>query len=344
MDHGASEEEALAALLAIKRELRHGRRERPKRKLSVNDYGEQWLERKARRVRPSVASNYERILGTHILPRLGSLLVNKVTRDDVERWVAWAERVPMKDGRPYARDTVLGWWRVVRALLRDAAAELNLGMDPTYRVQPPNPQAVYRRELRTLTATELEDLLANIKQYHPGRYPEVYVLAYTGIRAGELFALRWEDIEAATGRIRIRRSVWNGQLSETKTDDPRDVALPDKMAEVLREHRRRMFAAQHPGLKTGYVFPANNGEFRGPQSLHKPLRFAAKAAGIDVKVSAQVLRRTFNTLMIHAGVDRIVLRSQMGHCSEEMTRRYAGVDINAKQQAVGRLIQMTETG
>ena len=39
-------------------------------------------------------------------------------------------------------------------------------------------------------------------------------------------------------------------------------------------------------------------------------------------------------LMLAAGVDRIVLRSQMGHCSEEMTERYAGVDPELKREAV----------
>ena len=61
-------------------------------------------------------------------------------------------------------------------------------------------------------------------------------------------------------------------------------------------------------------------------------------------MTPQVLRRTFNTLLVHAGVDRIVLRSQMGHTSEEMTRRYASVDIGAKHDAVTRLVALTQGG
>ena len=78
---------------------------------------------------------------------------------------------------------------------------------------------------------------------------------------------------------------------------------------------------------------------RASSSLYKPLTLAAEAAKTDVRVTPQVLRRTFNTLMTHAGVDRIVLRSQMGHSSEEMTRRYAGVDIEDKHAAVAILIR-----
>ena len=50
-----------------------------------------------------------------------------------------------------------------------------------------------------------------------------------------------------------------------------------------------------------------------------------------------MLRRTLNTLLALDGVDRLVLRSQMGHCSEQMTERYAGVRAEAKRDAVSRL-------
>jgi integrase len=79
------------------------------------------------------------------------------------------------------------------------------------------------------------------------------------------------------------------------------------------------------------------GGYREPSSLNRPICAAIKAAGLDQRVGPQVLRRTFNTLLLAAKVDRIVLRSQMGHCSEEMTERYAGVPVDLKTAAVRRL-------
>lgn len=73
---------------------------------------------------------------------------------------------------------------------------------------------------------------------------------------------------------------------------------------------------------------------RLPQSIRKALELAREAAKLNQVVSAQVLRRTLNTMMIRAGVDRIVLRSMMGHMSEAMTERYAGVDSNDKKAAI----------
>lgn len=343
---GAAEEEALTALVALKQELRAGVEAAPKpgKRLCVSDYAEQWLERKAARVRPSVARNYEAKLGLFILPRLGDLSVDALTRADVETWVGWAERATMKDGRPYARETIQGWWRVLRSLLQDATAELGLPRDPTDRVRPPKPRAVTRREKGTLTRSELADLLAGVKRFAPDRYAEVYLLAYTGMRAGELFALHFEDLDEKRGRILIRRSVWNGHEDATKTDDPREVAFPPPMRAVVEAHRATLRLAGRDVGRGDLVFPADNGRHRLPQSLHKPLALAATAAGIERKVSPQVLRRSFNTLLLEAGVDRIVLRSQMGHTSEEMTERYAGVPIERKQAAVVRLIGGVTTG
>ena len=198
-----------------------------------------------------------------------------------------------------------------------------------------------RREKRTLTADDLGLLLEKVRLLVPERYAEVYLLGYTGMRAGELFALKWEDMDEQRQRILVRRSVWHGHEDLTKTVEPREVALTEGMVRVLRDHRKRMFAEQRRGFASGLVFPSKVGTHRTPSSLHKPLALATEAAEIEVRVTAQVLRRTFNTLMVHAGVDRIVLRSQMGHTSEEMTRRYAGIAIEAKHAAVARLVELT---
>ena len=94
---------------------------------------------------------------------------------------------------------------------------------------------------------------------------------------------------------------------------------------------------QHCGLKSGLVFPSDFGTHRTPQSLYESLGVAVEAAGIKIHVTPQVLRRTFNTLMMLSGTDRIALRAIMGHSSEEMTRRYAGINLDVKQAAVTRL-------
>ncbi len=305
--------------------------------LSVSDYAVQWLSRRATRVRPSVATNYEAKLSLFILPHLGNLPLAELSRSDIEDWVALAEKAKMKSGKAYARETVTGWWRVLTTLVKDAVAEHGLPADPTSRVRPPKARPTGRREKGTLNQEELAKLLEAVKRQTPERYAEVYLLAYSGMRAGELYALDWDDLDEARGRILIRKSVWNGHLDSTKTDSPREAALTAAMMAVLREHKALLVALERRGQYGNLVFPSDTGGYRTATSLQKPLAKAAKEAGLPGRVTPQVLRRTVNTLLLLSGVDRIVIRSQLGHVSEQMTERYAGISVQAKHDAVARM-------
>jgi integrase len=333
--------EAVAEVHSLRARLAAGEIERAKpARVSLNDCAEQWLEAKSRRVRASTASHLADVLAKHVLPGLGDLYVDALARSDIEIWVANAERATMSKGQPYSRDTISGWWRVLKQFVRDVAAERGVP-DPIVRVRPPRGRARGRRERRTLSLEQLGRLVDAVQEVAPDRCAEVLILAWTGMRPGELYALTWPDVDEARGIINIRRAHRHGVVEETKTGDPREVALTPAMAEVLRVHRRALLEAQHPGLKSGLVFPSDTGGFRGPESLYKPLAAAAKKAGIEQRLGAQVLRRTFNTLLLMEGVDRVVLRSLMGHCSEEMTERYSGVSAEAKRAAVEHLARGT---
>lgn len=391
---------------------------RPRGRVSVKRAAEGWIEGHYDRNRGSTADQYRHVIKQHVLPApvaadgacFGELFVESVTRADVDAWCRWAEKACREDGTPYAADTVKGWWRVMCAFLRDIAADAGVP-DPIVRVKAPRivgrPK---RRESRTLSREELGQLVDAVEE----RWRvEVYLLAYTGMRPGELYALEWGDIDEVAGCIHVRRSHKRGRVTATKTDDPRDLGMTPRLAELLDAHRRSsmrvegeavglppalreqlgvsgrvvngdvrrllgfgemkarlalrkwcavgLLVRKGPETRPYYVagegevagellprvpdrplvFPSRLGTYRTPESLHKPLADAAAKVGIGQRVTSQVLRRTFNTLLLRAGVDRTVLRSQMGHCSEAMTSRYAGVSLDDKREAV-RLIEGDE--
>jgi integrase len=171
-------------------------------------------------------------------------------------------------------------------------------------------------------------------------YDEAYTMIFTGVRAGELYALAWEDIDEAAGVVHIRHAVWRGVLGTTKTDDPREVALVEPLRQVLTARRRRMVAEQHPGLETGLIFPSSTGGYRYGHAINKVLEECRLAADIPSKVSTQVLRRTLNTLLLEAGIPAVVIQKQLGHCSDAMTSRYAGVHAEVKRKAVGLVVDL----
>lgn len=335
--------EVLAEREIVKRHIEEGEDPLPNKHLTFYAYAEQWLRVKAEHIRASTAEHYLQILHRHVLPTIGPIIISRFTRRDVQAWVSTVQRARMKDGRPYSRHTTVGWWRIFCQFVRDASADCGVP-DPIVRVQAPKGPPGLRRQRKTLTTHELGALLSAVRIDFPHRYAEIYILALTGMRPGELYALRWGDLDENRARLIIRSAHRRGVVGLTKTDAPREAVVTREGLRLLRLHRREMIEAQHPGLESGLIFPAKNGSYRGPESLHKPLRDVSKSLGLEVRAGPLILRRTFNTLMLESGVDRIVLRSMMGHSDEEMTERYAGVSVESKRRAVVALEALTQEG
>ncbi len=333
LQEGVALHEAVMIRDQLKSQIQ-GEQAEQSRRPTLGAYALEWMDRREQRLKPSTAYTYRDTLKRFIVPEIGDIYVDALRRADVEDWITWAERQTQPDDQPYAQGTLNGWWRVLVTLLRDMAADLGMP-DPTQRLRAPRAARRHRvRETRTLSHAELGALLNAVAAHAADRYAEVITLAYTGMRAGELYGLKWECVDMERQAIHIRHAVSNGVLTDTKTHAPREVYLPQQVADALQAHRIKLIANRHRGVHSGLVFPSNTGGLRNPASLRKPLARATDEAGIEQHVSPQVLRRTFNTLMLSQGVDHIILRSLMGHSTEAMTEHYAGVRLEAKRNAV----------
>lgn len=338
LQHGAQEWEALRELERLKADLRGGEVSPKVKRLTVRGYAERWLEAKAARLKPSTAARYADELARFILPQLGDLYLDALTRRDVERWVAWAERATTGRGELYASVTIGAWWSTLTTLLKDAAAEMG-HPDPTARVRSPNNHHKSRcaQERRTLTREQLQEFLEAFEAQSPARYAEAALIAYTGLRMGEVYGLAWEHVDFGARILSVKQAAWKGAVGKPKTGAERDVPMGDHLIKILQEHRSEQLRAQGPGLVSGIVFPSERGTWRRAGPLRDKMGEVSDRIGLDVRVTPRVLRRTFNTLMLLAGVDRLVLRSMMGHSGEEMTARYAGIAPSEKLAAVSKV-------
>lgn len=322
---------------------------RPDTGQDLETYARKWLDAHKQTLKPAAARHYETAIWDHFVPKLGYLRCADMTRAMLAGWVQWLDQqvqptrhnldgsVREGSGEPYSKDTLTSWWRPVVQMLRDMAADLNM-LDPTLRVKPPKgkPGAKPKRELQCLSAHGLKALLLAARQYTPDRYAELVVLGFTAMRPGETYALMWEDLGFDTGTIHVRRSISDGQMTATtKTGAARTTRMNQVLLDALLLHREWQKNRNRPAeIKSGLVFPSTKGTPRVGNSLNAALKIATEAAGIRQKVTPQVLRRSVNTLGVLAGVDRITLRAMMGHTTEEMTQRYAGVPDAAKDRAM----------
>jgi integrase len=172
------------------------------------------------------------------------------------------------------------------------------------------------REMLFLDTSQVEQLADAIGSHYRVL---VYFLAYTGLRFGEVAALRVKRLDLLRGRCEVVESatevgstlVWG----PTKTDERRIVRLPRFLVELLAEH-----LAGRPHGPDDLVFTApRGGPLRDRKFLHGQLKPAARRAGLSETMRAHDLRHTAASLLIREGASVKAVQRSLGHKSAVMT-------------------------
>ena len=147
------------------------------------------------------------------------------------------------------------------------------------------------------------------------------VAAMTGLRLGELRALRWRDVDWQAGRVRVVRNYVRGAYGTPKSRrSSRSVPLADEPAGALD----RLYKASRFQGDDELVFAEpDTGEPLRDRALARRYRRALKAAGLDTTHRFHDLRHTFGTAMAAAGVPMRTLQEWLGHRHISTTQRYA---------------------
>lgn len=331
--------EDIKAAWAIRQELYEElvRGEQPhQERLTLRTYASSWLASRALRLAHSTAERYASTLELHVLPELGDFYLDALVKRDVEDWVVRkAGLTDKKTGkRVYANGTINGWVQVLKTMMADACDEYRLP-NPVLRVLA-LPEGRAEDDPNSLTEDELQVLLAAFKEHAPQDYPLVLTLALTGLRWGEATALKWGDLDREKGVIRVRRAHWHGHVKSTKTGKPRMVPLPPQLLEVLDAWRATMVREQHPGLESGWCFPADQGGLRFTSTMTKPMRKCLKKAKVTKKVNIQGLRRSAEDILRRLNVAGPLAEALMGH-STRMRSHYSTV-AEHEVASVGRQV------
>lgn len=201
-------------------------------------------------------------------------------------------------------------------------------------------------EQRTINSTDLNLLLQQLhisQEQKPSYIPSyaVELAIYTGMRVGEITALKWEDIREDLGIIHIRRSekfdriTREYMIESTKTGKERQFPISDKLSNLLKNIRK--IELQY-GFMGEYVFQNEGGKLHATSVTHC-IRYKCIQAGIPVK-SIHALRRTLNSKLRCAGVSSVVAASLMGHTEEVNSTNYTYdiSDMEYKRKIVSNII------
>lgn len=150
----------------------------------------------------------------------------------------------------------------------------------------------------------------------------------TGLRLGELLALKWEDLDLVSGQLVVRRTMWKGQEGPPKGGKNRIVPLSDEAIATLRAHRAKTM------LKSAYVFCDGAGDRLTHSMLKDLVPKTCLKAGLAKRITTHGLRHSFASHLVMRGVSLKAVQELLGHESIEMTLRYSHLSPDVKRDAV----------
>jgi integrase len=237
----------------------------------------------------STRASCGRYLNGWILPRWGDHRLDKVKSVAVEEWLGSIQR---------ARGTKAKIRNIMSALFSHAMR---------YEWSDKNPIKLVRQSAkreRIPAVLELHELQALLAELAVRERSLVLLDAVTGLRVGELLALRWDDIDFENLEIRVTESIWHQVLGVCKTEaSARPVPMDDYMAEDLLRWRK---TCAYP-LDSDWVFASPT--MKGTQPywpdnlLKRYIKPAAKKAGIHKNIGWHTFRHSFGTLLKANGED-----------------------------------------
>jgi integrase len=221
-----------------------------------------------RQRKPSTLRDYASIFGNYVLPHLGDVALEDLTAERVERWAA----VEIDPERRLANRTREKAITVFHGVMERARKLYRLPTNPVADVEKP------RTALRTdINVFSPEAVLALVRAADSEQDAAIYLTAaFTGLRQGELIALRWRDVDFAGSAIRVRASYTNGHLTTPKSGKVRSVPMAARVAEALaRLGQRKYFSAENDLVFCGLV----GGDLDG-SALSKRYRTALARAAL----------------------------------------------------------------
>jgi integrase len=310
-----------------------------------------WLSVVKTSLAPKTYQEYAGICERHLIPALGTLHLVKVTAIDVESFYAHALLKGRKSGKrhrgggPLSPRTVLHCHRVLHKAFEDAVKKKIVSHNVVHAAQAPRPTEV---ELQVPDETTMANILAEARKDARIWLP-VVIACGSGLRRGEVLALRWKDVDLFSGTARISRSLCQTKehglifKSVKKKKSRRVITLPEFVLEALREaigeqqKHRQMFGSDYQNGDLICCEP--DGRPMDPDKVSQTFAYFRKR--LMLKTRFHDLRHGHASQALRNGVPVKTVQARLGHSTAAFTLDVYGHLLPGDDQRAADTIQRT---
>ena len=292
---------------------------------TFREYTERWLSvYKEGKLKPKTLKGYKDMLKCHLFPTFGDLRMDIITAAGIQSF--------LNDNKTYSQKSLQEWLNLLRQILKAAMTDklIDSNQASDKRIYIPS-NIIHERE--ALKEAEWQDVISNLNRLQGTDRLYMAIIAFTGMRRGEVLGLRWEDVDLDNNVIHVRRNVTHISnqpiIGTPKTErGKRDVPI---MAGLLNH--------LSPVKESGYIITRE-------KDPDKPLTISAFRTmwkriknTIDVHgATGHVFRHTMGTALFYEGADIKTIQSIVGHADIKTTMdTYIHVRDDRKQSAMEKL-------
>lgn len=294
-----------------------------------------WIQENALFLKESSLVKYKNLLRLYLLPALGECLVSEITNGKVS---ALCNDMLSKGGaaeKGLSPKTVSDVQTLLRNIVKYAG---NIGLTVTFTSCPVS----IRQQSRTLRVFSIQEqrILTEYLKANPSLNHLGFLLClFTGIRVGELCALKWEDVSLTEKTIHIRKTMQRLQTEGGEKKTKITITSPKSgcsirvipIPEIILEDMRK---AYQPGA---FLLTGKEDEFTEPRTMQNRFKALLKKCGID-DANFHALRHTFATRCVEVGADTKSLSEILGHANVNITlNRYVHPTLDLKRENMDRL-------
>lgn len=284
------------------------------------------------RVKPSTKAAYLRHYRVHIDPTLGAKKIADLTKGDLNRLYREMESSGRRDasglGSPSSPATIRHVHALVRQILQSAVDDGLIRSNPANLASPPSASEARPPEIETWDARQAIYFLEHTRAKGDYLYVAWLILLGTGMRRGELVALRWRDVDLPNGRIAIQRSYHYIKqkglapikgFGTPKSGKSRVVDIDASLVTALTQHKESQAAMWGELDRESLVIPNRFGEPLNPERLTEQFRARVRASRVESPNLSHIklhgLRHTHATLLLSGGIHPKVVQERLGHAN-----------------------------